>query len=318
MARYILFRLLRWIPSVFLLLLLIYALVFYGAGDPIKLIFLRAPGDVAYDEARIEAIRESAGLNRPFLVQFQDYVTNILQGNFGNSLVTGRSVASMVSAAFPVTVKIGLSALLFIAILGTALGILAGIHQNKILDNIIVGFALITWGVPVFVSGPLLIVFVVLVLGMDVPYGWQGLFNLKILIPLMVLGLNPISLIIRQARAAVIEILTDDYVRTAKAKGLPMRIIVLRHMLKPILTPVVSQLGLLIIATLNNSILIEKVFGLPGIGRLTEASIKSSDYPVILAIVLIFSFVVMASNLIVDIMYPILDPRAAAKRIGDE
>jgi ABC-type dipeptide/oligopeptide/nickel transport system permease component len=101
MGKYILGRILRWIPSVFILLLLIYALVFFGAGDPIKLIFLRAPGDVAYDEARIEAIRESAGLNRPFLVQFGDYVAHIAKGDFGNSLVSGRSVNEMLSAAVP-------------------------------------------------------------------------------------------------------------------------------------------------------------------------------------------------------------------------
>ncbi len=126
------------------------------------------------------------------------------------------------------------------------------------------------------------------------------------------------ALIIRQARAGVLEVLSEDYVRTARAKGLPRRIVVFRHILRPVLTPVVSQIGLLVIATLNNSILIEKVFGLPGLGRLTETAIKSSDYPVILAIVFIFSAVVMTSNLLVDISYPILDPRAAAKKTGDE
>ena len=318
MGRYILHRLLRWIPSVLFILLLIYALVFFGAGDPIKLIFLRAPGDVAYDEARVEAIRDSAGLNRPFLVQFGGYVGNILHGNFGNSLVSGRSVNSMLKAAVPVTLKIGLSAIFLLSLIGIILGVIAALNQNKLLDNIIVGFALIVWGIPVFVAGPLLIVFLVLVMGMDVPYGWNGLFSAKVIVPLLVLGLNPMALIIRQARAGVLEVLSEDYVRTARAKGLPRHIVVVRHILRPVLTPVVSQIGLLVIATLNNSILIEKVFGLPGLGRLTETAIKSSDYPVILAIVFIFSAVVMTSNLLVDISYPLLDPRAAAKKTGDE
>ena len=318
MGRYILNRLLRWIPSVLFILLLIYALVFFGAGDPIKLIFLRAPGDVAYDEARVEAIRDSAGLNRPFLVQFGGYVGNILHGNFGNSLVSGRSVNSMLKAAVPVTLKIGLSAIFLLSLIGILLGVIAALNQNKLLDNIIVGFALIVWGIPVFVAGPLLIVFLVLVMGMDVPYGWNGLFSAKVIVPLLVLGLNPMALIIRQARAGVLEVLSEDYVRTARAKGLPPHIVVFRHILRPVLTPVVSQIGLLVIATLNNSILIEKVFGLPGLGRLTETAIKSSDYPVILAIVFIFSAVVMTSNLLVDISYPLLDPRAAAKKTGDE
>ena len=318
MGRYILHRLLRWIPSVLLILLLIYALVYFGAGDPIKLIFLRAPGDVAYDEARIEAIREEAGLNRPFIVQFGNYVWNIMHGNFGNSLVSGRSVNDMLKAAVPVTLKLGLTAIFFLSIIGILLGVVAALNQNKLVDNMIVGFALFTWGIPVFVAGPLIIVVMVLGLGMDVPYGWSGMFNAKVIVPLLVLGLNPMALIIRQARAGVLEVLSEDYVRTARSKGLPRRTVVVRHIMRPVLTPVVSQIGLIVIGTLNNSILIEKVFGLPGLGRLTETAIKDSDYPVILAIVLIFSIVVMLSNLLVDISYPLLDPRAAAKRGGDE
>ncbi|WP_316858938.1 ABC transporter permease [uncultured Cohaesibacter sp.] len=318
MGRYILFRLLKWIPSVFILLLLIYALVFFGAGDPIKLIFLQAPGDVAYDPARVEAIRDAAGLNRPFMVQFGDYLLNILHGNFGNSLVSGRSVNSMIIAALPVTLKLGLTAIFLLSLVGIILGVIAALNQNKLLDNLIVGFALIVWGIPVFVAGPLIIVFLVLVLDMDVPYGWSGLFSWKVIVPLLVLGLNPMALIIRQARAGVLEVLSEDYVRTARAKGIPRYQVVIKHIMRPVLTPVASQIGLLIIATLNNSILIEKVFGLPGLGRLTETAIKSSDYPVILAIVLIFSTVVMTSNLLVDLSYPLLDPRAAAKKTGDE
>lgn len=318
MRRYILNRLIRWIPSVFVLLLMIYALVFYGAGDPIKLIFLQAPGDVAYDPARVEAMREAAGLNRPFIAQFGDYIWNVANGDFGNSLVSGRSVNSMIKAALPVTLQIGLAAIFVVSILGIALGVVAGLNQNKWLDNLIVGFAMIIWGIPVFVSGPLIIVFLVLVLDMDVPYGWAGLFSPLVIVPLLVLGLNPMALIIRQARAGVLEVLSEDYVRTARAKGIPNLQVVMRHIMRPVLTPVVSQIGLLVIATLNNSILIEKVFGLPGLGRLTETAIKSSDYPVILAIVLIFSVVVMTSNLLVDISYPLLDPRAAAKRTEDE
>jgi ABC-type dipeptide/oligopeptide/nickel transport system permease component len=318
MGKYIVGRLLRWIPSIFILLLLIYALVFFGAGDPIKLIFLRAPGDVAYDEARIEAIRESAGLDRPFLVQFGDYISHIIRGDFGNSLVSGRSVNEMLSAAVPVTLQIGLTAVFFLALIGILLGVIAALNQNKLIDNLIVGFALFIWGIPVFVSGPLIIVFMVMVIGADIPYGWSGLFSPKVIVPLLVLGLNPMALIIRQARAAVLEVMSEDYVRTARAKGLPSQIVVFRHMLRPVLIPVFSQLGLIVINTLNNSILIEKVFGLPGLGRLTESAIKDSDYPVILAIVLIFSIVVMLSNLLVDIMYPLLDPRAEYKRKGGE
>ena len=185
----------------------------------------------------------------------------------------------MIKAAVPVTLQIGLSAIFILSLIGILLGVLAALNQNKLADNIIVAFANMVWGVPVFVAGPLVIVFLVLVMGMDVPYGWHGLFSPKVIVPLLVLGLNPMAIVIRQARAGVLEVLSEDYVRTARAKGLPRRIVVFRHILRPVLTPVVSQIGLLVIATLNNSILIEKVFGLPGLGPFDRGSDKIIGLP---------------------------------------
>src|SRR6185437_6010025 len=134
MLRYVSTRLLLWIPSVVLVMLAVYALAFYGAGDPIKLIFLRSPGDVAYDPARIEAIRQAAGLNRPFLVQFGSYLFNLLHGNFGNSLTSGRSVWALISAAAPVSFQLGLCAMVLTAVVAIPLGLIAGINQNSRLD----------------------------------------------------------------------------------------------------------------------------------------------------------------------------------------
>jgi peptide/nickel transport system permease protein len=311
MARYILGRVMRWIPSAVLVLLLVYALAFYGAGDPIKLIFLRAPGDVAWDEERIEAIRHAVGLDRPFLVQAGDYLWHLLHGNMGNSLITNRPVFDTISATAPVSLQIGVAATILLAIVGIPLGVLAALHQNSWLDNTIVAFALFTWAVPAYVSGPLLMVLLVLVLKiMDVPYGWHGLFSTKAIVPVLVLALNPLALVIRQARSAVLEVLAEDYIRTARAKGIPEYVVVFRHILRPVLTPVVTQLGLIMITMINGAILVETVFGLPGLGRLTVRSTMDVDYPVILAITLIGAFLVMVSNLLVDIIYPLLDPRA--------
>ena len=312
MLRYIATRLLLWIPSVVLVMLAVYALAFYGAGDPIKLIFLRAPGDVAYDPARIEAIRESAGLNRPFLEQFGSYLLNLLHGNFGNSLSSGRSVWSMISAAAPVSFQLGLCAMVLTALVAIPLGLIAGLNQNSRLDYSILGSALFLWAIPAYVAGPLLMVgLIVLLPGINVPYGWGGIFDVKIILPLIVLSFQPIALIVRQTRAAVIEILSEDFVRTARAKGVPETLVALKHILRPVLTPVVTQLGLIMITIVNGAIFVELVFGLPGLGRLTVTALTNSDYPVILAITLIGSFLVMLSNLIVDVLYPLLDPRAA-------
>ena len=312
MLRYIATRFLLWIPSVLLVMLGVYALAFYGAGDPIKLIFLRAPGDVAYDPVRIEAIRESAGLTKPFNEQFLNYVWNLLQGNFGNSLNSGRKVWSMVSAAAPVSFQLGLAAIVLTALIAIPLGLIAGLNQNSKLDYTILGSALFLWAIPPYVAGPLLMVGLLLILpGINVPYGWGGVFDAKIILPLIVLSFQPIALIVRQTRAAVIEVLSEDFVRTARAKGLPETVVAFRHVLRPVLTPIVTQLGLIMISIINGAIFVELVFGLPGLGRLTVGALTSSDYPIVLAITIIGSFLVMASNLLVDVLYPLLDPRAA-------
>ncbi|MBP6737176.1 MAG: ABC transporter permease [Rhodobacteraceae bacterium] len=315
MLAYILRRLLLWIPSVILVMLGVYALAFYGAGDPIKLIFLRAPGDVAYDPSKIEAIRDQAGLNRPFLVQFGSYMLNLVQGNFGNSLTSGRSVWGMVSAAAPVSLMLGLCAIVVTALVAIPLGMIAGMNQNSRLDYTILGTAVTLWAIPAYVAGPLLMVVLLLFLPKgSVPYGWGGVFSVKIILPLIVLSFQPIALILRQTRAAVIEVMNEDYVRTARAKGVPEHVVALRHILRPVLTPVVTQLGLIMITIVNGAIFVELVFGLPGLGRLTVSALTNSDFPVILAITLIGSFLVMASNLLVDLLYPLLDPRAADQK----
>ncbi len=315
MFRYVVSRLLRWVPTVLVVLLVVYALAFFGAGDPIKLIFLRAPGDVAYDEVRIEAMREEAGLNRPFFVQFADYLGHLVRGDFGNSLVSGRSVGSMIRNALPITLKLGLAATVLLTLIGSVLGVIAALNHNKSLDTIISAFALTVWGIPVFVSGPLLMVLLVRYLNvMDVPYGWKGLFNPQIILPLIVLSITPMALIIRQARAAVLEVLSEDYIRTARSKGIPNIQIVLKHILRPILTPIVNQMGLITINMLNNAVLIETVFGIPGLGQMTVKAISGSDYPVILGLVFIGSTVVLTVNLAVDLVFPLLDPRALDKR----
>lgn len=318
MLRYVATRFLLWIPSVILVMLAVYALAFYGAGDPIKLIFLRAPGDVAYDPTKIEAIRVSAGLDRPFLVQFGSYLLNLVQGNFGNSLISGRKVWSMIAAAAPVSFQLGLCAVIITAVVAVPLGMIAALNQNSRLDYLILGSALFLWAIPPYVAGPLLMVGLIMVLpeGASVPYGWGGVFDLRIILPLFVLSFQPIALIVRQTRAAVIEVLSEDFVRTARAKGVPERVVAIRHILRPVLTPVVTQLGLIMITIVNGAIFVELVFGLPGLGRLTVKALTDNDYPVILAITLIGSFLVMVSNLLVDVAYPLLDPRAAETSRG--
>lgn len=315
MLFYVVKRLLLWIPSVLLVLLAVYALAFFGAGDPIKLIFLREPGGVAFDPTRLEAIRHAAGLDRPFLVQFSKYIWNVVHGDFGNSLTSGRSVGRTIAAAAPVSIQLGLLAILLTAIVAIPLGVIAALRQNTAMDYTILGSALFLWAIPPYVAGPILMVLLILILpGGSVPYGWGGVFDIRIILPLIVLSFHPIALIVRQTRSAVIEVLSEDFVRTARAKGLPARQIVMRHILRPILTPVLTQLGLIMVTLVNGAVFVELVFGLPGLGRLAIQALLNSDYPIILAVTLIASVLVMVSNLLIDLAYPLLDPRAGERR----
>ncbi len=319
MFRHILFQLLRWIPSVLIVLLVVYALLYYGAGDPIRLMFLRMPGDVAWNPERIEAMRHELGLDRSFMEQFTEYVWNVLHGNLGNSLIYQRSVNDMIKVAAPVSIQLALAAMVIMAVLGIPLGVLAAVYKNSWVDHTILGTALAFWAMPTYVAGPLLVILLVRGLNlMSVPYGWEGLLSPKAIIPLIVLSFRPVAIIIRQSRSAVLEVIGEDYIRTARAKGISNYLVVTRHILRPVLTPVMTALGLVIAYMIQGNILLEVVFGIPGLGRLVAESTIDADYPVVLAVVLIGSFLVMATNLAVDIIYPILDPRVRQAQVGGE
>jgi ABC-type dipeptide/oligopeptide/nickel transport system permease component len=256
-------------------------------------------------------MRQEAGLDRPFFVQFGEYCWNLLHGDFGNSLVYKRSVNNMIRVALPVSVQMGLAATVITAIVGIPLGVMAAFYKNSWLDHSILGGALCFWAIPTFVAGPLLMIVLVIWLDvMDVPYGWDGLFSWKVIVPLIVLSFRPSAIVIRQARSSVLEILGEDFIRTAHAKGISSYLVITRHILRPTLTPVITQLGLIMAFLIQGTVLLEVVFGIPGMGRLVANSVVDSDYPVVLAVVLLGSFLVMAANLFVDIIYPILDPRA--------
>ena len=307
--------LLLWIPTLLLILLGIYALAFYGAGDPIKLIFLRAPGDVAYDPDRIEAIRASAGLDRPFFEQFFSYVGRLITGDFGNSLVSGRPVATIIAEAAPVSLQLGLLTIVVTALVGVPLGLVSAFNERRPVDVAISSASLLLWAIPPYVLAPLLMVALLTFMpGTPLPLGWNGALDPKVVFPIAILALQPIALIQRQTRTAALEVLGENHVRTARAKGLSEWTVGLRHVLRPALVPVVTQLGLILITFINGAIFVEIVFSLPGLGRLTVQALTGSDYPVILAITLIGALSVMASNLVVDLLYVVLDPRTRAAR----
>ena len=311
MIAYLGTRIFRWTTGLVLALFVSYAMMYYGAGDPIKRMFLdRQAGAVVIEDEVLEAVREKYGLDDPFPQQFARYLANLLQGNLGWSFREKRPVLDMVLVRLPISMQLGLAATILMTIIGIPLGVLAALKHNQWIDQIIVGLVVFFHAVPVFVTGPLLLLFFVLVLGiMDVPLGWKGIFHQQVILPLFILVLSPLPIIVRQTRAAVLEVMGEDYIRTARAKGLTQKLIILRHMVRPMLIPVTTSIGLVMIGIVNGAIIVELIFNIPGFGQLTMVGLRNVDYPIIMATVLVGALIVMISNLLVDFVYPFLDPR---------
>lgn len=311
MLTYLATRALRWITGLMLVLFVSYAMMFYGAGDPIRRMFIDLrEGSMTVSDEMVEKIRAKYGLDQPFPVQFVNYVGKLLQGDFGNSIREKRPVLTMIKTRLPISMQIGLVATIAAALIGIPLGVVAALRHNQWLDSLVVGVTVFLNAVPIFVTGPLLLILLVLVLKiMDVPFGWKGIFHSQVILPVAVMTLGPLPTIVRQTRAAMLEVMGDDYIRTARAKGLPERLVIFRHMLRPVLIPVVTSLGLIMMSLVNGAVFVELIFNIPGFGKMTLQGLQQVDYPIIMAVVFIGTLIVMVSNLLVDLVYPFLDPR---------
>lgn len=305
-------RFLRWAIGLAIILFITYAMMFYGAGDPIKMMFLQSEDSTATDPAVVEALRAKYGLDQPFLVQFEHYVVNLLHGDWGRSirLTVDRPVWDIVKFRLPVSMQLGLAATLIATAVGVPLGIFASLKHNRWLDRIIISVVMFITSIPVFVTAPMLLYFFVLVLKvMNVPYGWNGIFSTDVILPVAVTALGPLPIIVRQTRSAMLEVMGQPYIRTARAKGLPSHAIISRHMFRPVLIPVVTTIGLIMITLVNGALFVELIFNIPGFGLLTVEGIRTVDYPIIMAVVIIGTLIIFVSNFFVDLIYPLLDPR---------
>lgn len=313
MAPYVAVRALRWVSGLFVVLFVTYAMMFYGGGDPIRQMFLDQDMDSLSPEA-MEVLRARYGLDKPFLQQFVSYLERLAQGDMGVSIRENRPVVDMILVRLPISLQLGFAATVVATLFGVPLGVVAALHHNRWPDTLIVGVLSLLRAVPIFVTGPLLLL--ALVVGLDlinVPFGWKGLFHPQAILPVVVTALGPMPIFMRQTRAAVLEILSEDYIRTARAKGLTPRHIAMRHILRPALSPVVTTIGLVMTTLVNGAIFVELVFNIPGLGNLTLQGLRNVDYPIIIGTVLVGAVLVMVTNLLVDLVYPLLDPRVTVR-----
>ncbi len=276
-------------------------------GDPALILM----SDDATDEI-IEQTREFWGLNKPLYEQYYVFIVRAVQLDLGTSLVTGRSTIETVKDFFPNTIKLALVAWVWSVIVSIPLGILAALNRNKILDIIIRLFAMLGRGMPNFWLGIMLILLFAVVWNILPAFGiGEGFFDQAkhLILPGFVLGSSFMALLVRMVRSEMLEVLNEDYVRTARAKGLANRVVIYRHALRNALIPVVTILGLEIGGLIGGSIITETVFAYPGLGRLTVQSIQGLDYPMVQTLVLIFALIYISASFIVDIIYGYLDPR---------
>jgi peptide/nickel transport system permease protein len=271
-------------------------------GDPVRLLLpLTAPSQ------DFENMRAALGLDQPIPVQYVTYIRNILSGQLGNSIASGRPVLNTIVERIPATLELGIPAFLLSVLLAIPLGILAALTRNRATDRIIMTFSLIGHSLPAFIIGILLILMFSVNLQWLPAFGRDNPANL--VLPAITLAVYPLSILVRLTRSSVLEVLNESYIRTAYAKGLSSYRVIFVHTLRNALIPVVTVVGLQIASIISGAAIIETVFSWPGIGWLAVQAIGSRDYPIIQGIVLLSAFAFSLTNLAVDAFYVIIDPR---------
>lgn len=310
MLGYILRRLLSTIPVMAFVALFVFSLLYIAPGDPAAVI----AGDQASLED-VEKIRRSLGLDRPFLVRFAEWSTQVLQGDLGTSMFTGLPVTELIRQRVEPTLSLMVVTMVFAVLVAVPIGVIAAWKAGGWLDRLFMAGAVLGFSVPVFAFGYLLAYVFALELDWLPAQGYaplsQGLWPWfeSLILPSIALGFVYIALIARITRATMLEVLSQDYIRTARAKGLGGRSVLFLHALKNAAVPIVTVIGIGVALLIGGAVVTESVFAIPGLGRLTIDAIVRRDYPVIQGIVLMFSFVYVLVNLGIDLVYTALDPR---------
>ena len=309
MLQYATRRIFLSIPVLLAVLFITFTLGFYAPGDPLTMIFDEDTGEHV-DLELLAILRNIHGLDRPFFVQFGDYIWDVARGDLGDSIHSKRSVASMIARGWPISAQIGGAAAVLLVAVSIPLGVLAAAKQNTWIDYWIVGTTIALKSVPVFVLGPILMIILVLKLNiMDTPVGWDGIWSVKAILPVFLMAAGGFNGIIRLTRSGVLEVMTQNYVRTARAKGLRELAVVNTHVIKNSMTPVLTTLGLTLSGLITGAVFVELIFAIPGLAGIGIDGFRSRDYPVIMATTLIGAVLIVFANLIVDVSYGFLDPR---------
>lgn len=306
MIRYVTRRLLMMLPVLFGVLILIFTILYFSPGDPARNIL-----GVTATEEEVQMLREELGLNDPYLVQFTRYLTNLLRGDMGRSYRNNKPVSQEILARFPITLALASLSIGFAAVVGITAGIISAIRQYSLLDSLATGISLLGISMPNFWLGLMLIILVSL--------HWRllpasGLYGPKYwILPVFTIGVGYMAGIMRITRSSMLEVIRQDYIRTARAKGQKESVVLTKHALKNAIIPVITLIGLQFGRALGGAVLAETVFAIPGLGKWLVESINAKDIPVIQGGVLFLAVLFGFVNLIVDILYGFIDPRIGSQ-----
>lgn len=305
---YIIRRTLLIVPTLLAIYTITFVLMHATPGSPWS-----NQGDKPIPPIVLERLNESYGLDDPLWVQYFRYLGNVLQGDFGPSYSQrSLTVTDIISQSFPVSARLGLMAMVFAVVVGVTLGVIGALKHNTWIDYIASFTAIIGISTPSYVVVSLLVLILASRYHVLPTGGWDGIWSTTIIIPTIALALFPSAVLARYTRSSMLEVLSMDYVRTARAKGLHERSVIIRHCIQNSLLPVITVAGVTLANVVTGSFFVESIYSIPGVGRHFVQSISSRDYPVILGTVLLFGALITIMNLIVDILYQFLDPRISS------
>lgn len=309
MLKYILKRLLLLIPVIIGISFIIFSIMQLTPGDPAREIL----GETATQEA-VDALREEMGLNDPFLLQYGRYMWNAIRGDFGTSYQTGQSVIKQILERFPTTIYLAIGATLAAILIGIPVGLISAVKQYSIIDDVSTIFSMVLTAVPNFWLGLVLMLTLSLKLKWFPAYGATSLKHF--VLPWITLSCMTLAVLIRMTRSSMLEVIRQDYIRTARAKGAKERRIVFHHALRNALLPVITVIGTQLSVQLGGAIIVETVFSIPGLGTMIISGIKTKDIPVVMGGVMFIALVGGLVNLLVDILYAYIDPRLKSRYVG--
>jgi peptide/nickel transport system permease protein len=314
MGTYIIRRILQMILVLLIITVIVFLMVRLLPGDPI-LMYLTSSDLEEITQEQVDTIRHDLGLDRSLFIQYADWIGNVVTGDMGTSIIHRGKVGEDIKRRLPITLHLGGLAFIISIIVGIPMGVIAAVRRGTWLDSILTSLGNLGITIPVFWLGILLIYAFGLKLDLLPVFGYTSPFKdfaentQQIILPIFCLAVPPIASAVRLTRSSMLEVMRQDYVRTAWSKGLKERSVIMRHALKNGLIPVVTLKGISLAAIVGGSVLVETVFSIPGMGRLAVEGLFSQDYAVVQAVILVTSIVVLVINLLIDLSYGWLDPR---------